>query len=235
MCHVLVRGLQWPVRGRVCEVQEERLVRIVPGRLLHKLDRMLCERVGGIVVFWQGQWHGCIIQGQHLVPGRLVEIAGPANQPVKPVKPTVSRPHTAECPNMPLTGHQGTIPRLVQGFSQCHTVPVQGPLVGRVTIVEPLILILAGHVPDPGLVGVKTRQQGCTRGTTSRRVVEVSEPNAPVREPLQIGRSDFSTVRADVRVPKIIGQNEDNIGPLRRRRPYRDLAQNAYDGHHYTG
>ena len=136
---------------------------------------------------------------------------------------------------MPLTGHQGTIPRLVQGFSQCHAVPVQGPLVGRVTIVEPLILILAGHVPDPGLVGVETRQQGGTRGTTSRRVVEVAEPNAPVREPLQIGRSDFSTVRADVRVPKIIGQNEDNIGPLRRRRPYRDLAQNAYDGHHYTG
>jgi hypothetical protein len=66
-------------------------------------------------------------------------------------------------------------------------------------------------MPHARLVRIKTREQRRPRGTTARRVVKLREAQPARRELVEIRRGNFRPVAADVGVPHVVRQNDDDV------------------------
>jgi hypothetical protein len=72
------------------------------------------------------------------------------------------------------------------------------------------------HVPDSGLVGVEAGEQACPRRAATGGVIELREPQAVRGEVVEVRGADFPAIAPEVRVPHVVGQDDEGIGLVRR-------------------
>ena len=89
--------------------------------------------------------------------------------------------------NVPLAGHRGAVPRAAQQFRDRDTLPVQIAAIAG-------LAVIAGHVPDSGLMRVQPGHQAGTARATAGAVVELPEREAVLREGVQVRRRDLAAV-----------------------------------------
>ena len=75
----------------------------------------------------------------------------------------------------------------------------------------------ARHRIAPDLLGVIPREQGSPRRPAAGRVVKLREPQAARGQLVEIRRVDLAAVATQVRVPEIIGEDDNDIGTCRAR------------------
>ena len=179
--------------------------------ILEKTEGIIGERVRKIEVL-AGPPRRLLIECQTLRGVRFEEIAGPADDPVVPVKPPAQRPGVRVVgSDMPFSGHAGPIPRLFQDFGDGHTSIVQPSLVGarRAILLTP---VLMGHPTDPGLVGMKPRQEAGPGRAAAGGIVELAEAEALLGQAVEGRRTDFVAVAADVREAHVVGHDQEDVG-----------------------
>jgi hypothetical protein len=96
------------------------------------------------------------------------------------------------------------------------------------------------HVAQAIQVRIDTAQQNRPRGRTGRVRVEVCEAHALLRQRVEVRRLDLASERSHVGVPHVIGEDDDDIRPSRRRRVrWRRLpclgGGGPQDAHQYGG
>lgn len=72
--------------------------------------------------------------------------------------------------------------------------------------------MLAHHSPIPDPMGIESCQKAGSRGAAATRIVELCEPQAFGRQPIQYGRFDLAPEASRIGKTEVIGQDDDNVG-----------------------
>jgi hypothetical protein len=67
----------------------------------------------------------------------------------------------------------------------------------------------------PDLLRIVAREEHAARRPAAGRVVELREPQAIFCQPVEDRRLNFTAIAAEVGVPQIIGQNDQDVGTRR--------------------
>ena len=110
---------------------------------------------------------------------------------------------------VPLAGNAGPVARISQHLCE------RGAVVVEISLIGGGILNGRYHVPDSGLVRIEAGQERCAGWTTSRGVVHLSEPDARLGQRVDVRCIDLAAVAADVGIPHIIGEDENDVRPFR--------------------
>src|SRR5262249_28556909 len=75
----------------------------------------------------------------------------------------------------------------------------------------------AGDGIPPHLLGVVPREKRRPRRPATGRVVELREPEAILREVIEVGRGDLATIASGIRETHVVREDDEDVGPLDRR------------------
>ena len=143
---------------------------------------------------------------------RIVIAAAAHDGSVKVVESALQRPVVLRAGGRKLVGYMpfahgvGRIPGRAQNLGYRHAAVVQ------VSAVPLFAVLFFGHVPDAGLVGMQAGQQACPGGAAPGRVVELGVAQSVCCEAVEIGRTYQTSVAADVGIPHVIGENDQDVG-----------------------
>lgn len=76
----------------------------------------------------------------------------------------------------------------------------------------PCFPMLAHHFADTDPMGIESCQKAGSRGAAATRIVELCEPQAFGRQPIQYGRFDLAPEASRIGKTEVIGQDDDNVG-----------------------
>ena len=192
--------------GGVSHVHKKRAVVVVFG---DELRRIVADRIGVVIVV------GILRSNQRVVAGQRVgvkETSGPVNRAIETIESALARPvvlarlvgRSDRLGDMPLAGHVAAIARRAQHLGNGHATVVQVTTIAGVTTV-------VHHVADSGLVRVQPRHQAGPCRATAARVVELRETQSIGSQLVQSRRGDLASVTPDVRVPHVIGHDQDDV------------------------
>jgi hypothetical protein len=105
---------------------------------------------------------------------------------------------------MPFATHGGGISAAAKDFCQSDAPVIQ---LTAISIVAPIF----HHVSDPGLMRVKSRQQGCSGRAASGAVVKLREANSIRGQCIKVWSFDLTSVAAQVGEPHVIRQNDHHV------------------------
>ncbi|MBA7659634.1 hypothetical protein ES703_67619 [subsurface metagenome] len=195
-----------PVRRRVGDIHKERFIRAV---LTNEFDGVVADGVGVIKVITIRRYL-CIVTSQR---ARIVEAAGAVNSSEEAVEPALARPvvlraiRPAVSGHVPLAGHVRTVTGLFEHLGDGYTAVVQ---VAAITVITSVI----HHVSDACLVLVEPGHQRSPRRAAAGGVVELRKAQAAGGKSIHVGRVNFTTIAADVRISHIVSHNQNNVRPF---------------------
>ena len=107
---------------------------------------------------------------------------------------------------MPLADHVGAISRAPENFGYGDAIAIE---IAPITVQPPV----HHHVPHAGLVWVKSGHQRRAARAASRSIIELREPEAILRQGINVRRLNLRTKAADVREAQVIRQDDHDIRP----------------------
>ena len=167
---VLIVRVQRPVRRGIGHVLEERRVGMLSVVVADEAHRLVADRIGVEESVSTGLMLGIRVAARQRVG--VVEAAGADDGAVESVEAALQRPGVGRlfqaAGNMPLAAHVSPVAAALQHLGDRHALLVQ---VAGIALRARVV----GQDADAGLVRMQTRQQGRTRRTAARRVVELRE------------------------------------------------------------
>lgn len=76
----------------------------------------------------------------------------------------------------------------------------------------PRFPVVAHHFADTYPMGVESRQEAGPRRAASPRIVELREPQAFSRQPVQYGCFDFASEASRIGKTEVVGKDDDDVG-----------------------
>ena len=120
----------------------------------------------------------------------------------------MDRPLFRAFSQMPFAGHHCPIPSRAQQLGHGGTIGAEMILIGGTVRggARPGG-IAVNHHANAHLVRIPSGHQRRARGATPRLIVELSQRHAALGQAVYVGRGDFRTEAANVRIPEVIGQD----------------------------
>src|SRR5262245_35281407 len=193
--NVVGRSLQRKVRRCKAEIVEEGLVREFLGVLLQAAESMVGDGGGGVVSL--AGFHG----RKRLVVFLVFfggEIAVLICQVIRAIEPVLQR----SAVHMPFTGMIAAISKWPEHLGQQARPRRADALAAAFN---------SGNRIATDLLRVVAGEEDAARRPAAGRVVELREPQAILRQPVEDRRLNFTTVAAEVGVAQIIGQDDQDI------------------------
>ncbi|SOZ10965.1 protein of unknown function [Cupriavidus taiwanensis] len=121
---------------------------------------------------------------------------------------------------VPLAGHVGVIAAVLEQLRDRQRAVVQVALVAgnRLAVLVDIVGVRVGHGALADQVVVGPGDDHRTRDRAHRGGVVVGQQSAVAHQLVQVGRADLAAESAQVRIAKVIGHDEQDIGPLCRLR-----------------
>ncbi len=189
---VVGRGLQGEMRRREGEIREEGLPGTGLGMLLQAADRVVGEGRRGVVAAARRDGRSGLVILDQLC---RVEVAVVVLQAVGAIEAAVGAGARHDV-DVPLARVVRAVAERFQELRQGLSPLGSGP---SRRVHGDLLRIVAEH------------QRGA-RGPASRGVVELGEAQAVPGEAVQLRRRDLAAVAPQVRIPHVVGDNEDDVG-----------------------
>jgi len=201
----LGRRLDREMRRRMAQEQEPRFITGLP--LANELDGVLVEHIGCVELARRRCDLLAASLGQSdIVIGVILIVRMVARVAVEFIEAASDRPGLLV--HVPLAHVVATVPRGLQHFGQRHAPLGQSPEIPRPAIrTRPC----GRKVPDARLRRIQSGHQRRAAGTAPRGVVQLREPHAAAGQGVDVRRTDLSAVAAQIRVPQIIGKNDQYI------------------------
>ena len=206
--NVLLTGVQRPVRRGVRDIKKERL----PGRTRVMIANE-CSGLGGYGIGVKKVRPESLVFHVDLASRQRarLEIGATSGQGAEEtVEAPARRPGIVRFPHfareMPLARKAGGIARRLE-----HLGNRDAAVIDRARVATRPVIVREDA--DAGLMRMQAGKQRRARGAAACRVVKLREPDAAIRQPIEVRRPDFASVAADIRKSHIVDQDEHNVGP----------------------
>ena len=205
--------VQRPVRRRMGQVEEERLVGAAT--LLDHADRLVGDGVGEIEV-GRRNFHPPVVLHDAVGGEEMRDTIHDAVEAVEAALARCRPVHITDAPgvdqagpevtaHMPLARHQRAVTRGPQQFGNRRRVVAQETLVRRRSKI-------GAHVADTGLVRIQAGQQRRARRAATGAVVHRRQQHAVARHAIDMRCVDLGAHHTQVGKTHVVGQDEDDVG-----------------------
>jgi hypothetical protein len=208
--------MQGAVRGGKCHVGKERLV--IRATLFDELDGLVRVGLRGIEVLRQLRDGAPVFRVRsfrHLpfdVP-RVVEVASAADKQREiTLEAAGVRDLVRFKAQVPFPGHVGVVAVVTQQRGDCDYTLVEYALVTRFSHL--IRSVQFAHIAQASDMVVRSAEEHGPGNRARRRHVKVGIAHTLLRQLVQYRRVDLASVTSQVRIAQIIGNDQENIGPL---------------------